>query len=311
MYPRTFFSIFLSCFSVAVLLHFTALCILIRIRSKPINQWKILVHMAITEFTVSILQIILASNKMTKHTPKDTKLYVEIYFRAWFSLMYIVLMTYLAIDRTLAISLHLRYKAIFTQRRVTIILTVLWTTCAVLAAFFVTMTRFLWGWASAHLYAMCFFFSADVLFLIVAIATYVYLFMKVRQISKKDKTNQLNQARRRVIQKFLMPCALIATYLLFGVTSSFIFMLAHYKYIPMRVAMEGGNLLMACGIISDGLIYICLQKDIRHYITRKLGFKQADAQSMTSRGKAYIISVRTMGSLIHNNRNRTEVTFHS
>ena len=198
----------------------------------------------------------------------------------------------------LSISLHMRYIVIFTHRRVKLLLVILWTSCAVLAAFFVIMTRFLWGWPLANLYALCFFFSTDVLFLIVAIATYAYLYVKVKEISKKDRINQRNKSRYEIVKKFVLPCALIATYLVFGVTSSFMFMLAHYKHIPMKVAGEAGNLLMACGIISDGLIYICLQKDVRHHICRKLRFKQPHATRLIARGKAYDLaegsSVRLM-----------------
>ena len=129
MHADTFFLIFLSFFSTATLLHLIGLYLLIRVRSKPLNQWKILVNMAVAELSVSVFQIIMACYRSI-----GTQLYVEIFFRAWVSLMYIALMIYLAIDRMLSIYLHMRYLVIFTRSRVTIILVIFWTTCAVLAA---------------------------------------------------------------------------------------------------------------------------------------------------------------------------------
>ena len=177
-------------------------------------------------------------------------------------------MIYLICDRAFDIYFHMRYPLYFTQQTTKRVLVALWIVCAIFALLMVPMEKFKIQ-PAVQIILSIFFIGTEVLIVVTAMITYSYLYIKVRQIlANSHVLAHSGNTRQSQISKFLLPCLIIATYLIFNLTG---IVLMFYSRIGLKGSSsltksslsEIAHLFWILGWISDGAIYIFLQKSVR------------------------------------------------
>ena len=124
---------------------------------------------------------------------------------------------------------------------------------------------------------------SDSTIVISASITYIFLYMKVRHFCaidnsqrKAGKSSKINVSKKA---KFLLPCLMIATYLVFNITANVMFL---HKILFMKnghsktVVSEILHWFWILGHFSDGLLYIFLQKDVKKKLMSLFKKKQVE-----------------------------------
>ena len=116
-------------------------------------------------------------------------------------------------------------------------------------------------------------FILDTFIIVSAVWTYSYLFYKVLNILSSNVTSNGNETQKRSRHpslKFLIPLLMIATYLAFNVSGTFIQNAAGYNFNQMSrkdlVMFHIGWLMIGIGYLTDAALYVFLQKDVRSFI---------------------------------------------
>ena len=191
-------------------------------------------------------------------------------------------MMYVIIDRTLDIYLHLRYPVIFTRSLVAKILCALWV-CALFigTGFLILEVLYIKNLDIAYIYATATYVVVDAILFAISVLSFVYLFSKVRSILLEINQNLSRQSecapvRKSLSKKLKIPLVILATYLVFNLTGDV------FTYV--KIKEKSGNqelyeildilahVLWWFGLISDGVIYIFMQRNIRAYLKRLLTY---------------------------------------
>ena len=216
-----------------------------------------------------------------------------------------LLMIYLIVDRLLDVQLHMRYPLYFTKKTVRKILLAIWLCCAIFSLTLVLFKRFDIGSSESRgMVVLIYLLGSDAVIVTSALVTYGVLYRKVRRFNKVDRKQQRagrnGNLKRDHASKFLLPCLLIATYLAFNTTADLMII---YKYRFMRkshartLVSEIGHWLWILGFISDGALYIFLQKDIKKKL--KSIFRRKQFAKMSTKSESGFSQSRTRSSTIY------------
>ena len=134
------------------------------------------------------------------------------------------------------------------------------------------MSKFVTGFHFLILFFSYFFFSLDVFNAMSAIIVHVYIFIKVWNIAKTEfihlpKVSQ-ERAKKMMLLKLLVPCLIIASYVLFNVTAVAIIVIVTHIKDGMTIFHVVAHLLIILGWISDSFIYVFAQRNIRKRLLR-------------------------------------------
>ena len=272
------------CFTLATgLLHVIGIILLFRIRNDFFNQITIMINLAVTETlycinlsTVFICKIIMTEEKWD--TMIHLKTFTLMFEMSTFTVNKLVVL-YLILDRFLDIKLHMRYPLYFRRSTVISTLSLLWT----FGAFYAFIQGALYNrkiiearkaWRTHDFVSM----TLDTIIILSAIITYSFFFYKTRTMLKNDNSQRATRCRinfNRHLFKFVVPFLILATYLIFNVTSSSLFLLRRFtdnvntKAILLHIAW----LVRVLGFFSDTLLHIFLQKDVRVFIKSKFRWR--------------------------------------
>ena len=192
-------------------------------------------------------------------------------------------MIYVITDRTLDIYLHLRYPVIFTRSLVAKILCALWV-CALFigTGFLILEVLYIKNLDITYTYATATYVVVDAILFAISALSFVYLFSKVRSILLEINQNLSRQSectpvRKSLSKKLKIPLVILATYLVFNLTGD--------VFTYLKTKKRSGNqkelyqildilahVLWWFGLISDGVIYIFMQRNIRAYLKRLLTY---------------------------------------
>ena len=230
------------------------------------NQRLILLNMAASEFFVSFMQCV----EWTRHGVLDhsnNKLqghpycYVERFFTYCSLFGNRLFMLHLIVDRLLDIRLNMKYDVYFHKGTLMRIIAGLWSVAAIIAIILDVVFR-----CRADKDFIYVYFGLDLTIVLTAIATYSYFYYRVRVMLKFE--GGLITRRR---YKFLVPFVMVLTYIVFNFTSTSIFTSFHWIKLSRtttKLMQRIAVCLLFCGWISDAVIYIILQKDIRAMLSK-------------------------------------------
>lgn len=198
--------------------------------------------------------------------------------------LYILSMLYLTSDRLFHISLHLRYAQYWNIKKTKILILATWCINISLSVVLPTILvpskyegklNFIF-----NIYMTTFLLT---LYLIFAIVTYVVLF-RVYARSERRLNSQLKNKKRKftsfykifVNSRFILPVILIGGYLVLTVVPCLIRAFYYCLFPTSLTTMTYLNyyyvLSTRLSFTVDGVIYIFVQKDVRHLLYRKLCF---------------------------------------
>ena len=119
--------------------------------------------------------------------------------------------------------------------------------------------------------------AIDIIIVVAAGLTFVYLFMRVKNVVYGQTTVQRQQNRsrpsrpsRRIWLNLKIPILMVSTYMIFNTSSSvlwfYLYNIENPKFNPIPTYYTSPLVLDLCGWCSDGIIYIFLQKRVRHLL---------------------------------------------
>ena len=187
-------------------------------------------------------------------------------------------------DRFFEIFLNIKYPLYVTKKKLT------WTV--------------VFGWLIAFLFAICarifeiegtfdawtVIYSTvlvlDIIIVLSAIITYTYFFLKVRKIQKQVTDNN-KCTRKIVIKRFKVPLLMVATFLLFNVISTVLIIVLVTTFNKLSetrsaVIRHTAELLTISGFMSDVVIYVFLQKNLRIRLLILLGYSKQENEIETA-----------------------------
>ena len=265
---------------ITCLLHMVGIILLFRMRNEFFNQITIMINLALTEtmFCLNLCIEFLCKIIMNRED-WVTLIYLKTFLLTLDMLTFTVnkfVVLYLIIDRFLDIKLHMRYFLYFKQSTVTNTLILMWIT-GTLYAFIqgALFNRKITGenkaWSTHGFVCM----TLDIIITLTTLPTYGYFFYKTRTMVKNDNS-QREPGRRKSLNKhlfkFAVPFLILATYLIFNVTSSFLSV--SFTYHKKIILLQMAWITRVLGFLTDALLYIFLQKSVRAFIKSKCRWRR-------------------------------------
>ena len=231
------------------------------------NQRVIIMNLALSEMSYSFLQIVSAVLAMYKI--KSTFL---LFFVATFGLVTRCIMLHLIIDRAMVICLHLKYPVYFTTKRVKLLSFLLWLVSALLSLGFIVLAEFNLSYMKVNVIIIYLYLVIDSTIVISSIASYTYLFF-VTVKSENNLRGNIRKNTKCILSKYRIPCLITASYIVFNFTGMVLVVTVFLRRRPDRPLLIEYSIsvcLVIIGTISDCIIYVIFQKDLRQYLCNML-----------------------------------------
>ena len=263
---------FIAGYSLVVLIHLLGLFLLRLVKFQPINQRIVIIHLAFAELVYNLYQLFVYIFLMIGRCDEDSSCrYVDAHFFFFLGTANKFIMIYLIVDRLLDILLHLRYPLYFTEERVKNVLLAIWIFCWIYALIMLLLMKFdIAGDSLAWVYYP-FSYRSDIVIFLCALITYSMLYVKVQRFCAIDKSQREAGGNNNIKvynkTKFLLPCLIIATYLVFNNAANVMFLYKHFGVMKdgyaKSLVSEISHGFWILGHISDGVLYIFMQKNIK------------------------------------------------
>ena len=263
------FSISLTVITAAF--HVIGIFTLICLRSK-LSQTSILINLSISEMLYCLFSVT---------WPIKSLKYARQCLCLFSMLSNKMLMMVLLGDRFLEIYLNIKYPIIVTRERLFKTIGIIWVVGGLYGIIPVVATdksQYYRTYYINNYLALAF----DAVFTISALFTYGYFFLKIRKIHRKVSSNRSAEnsegSGRRF--NFRIPFSIVATYIVFNVSSAVLHLTNHYTkrahakrgvkctYCPSLVITA--YTLAVIGFLSDPILYIFMQRNVRLLIRRRI-----------------------------------------
>ena len=165
-----------------------------------------------------------------------------------------------------------------STKRLTRTITCLWLIALALALTCLLLRLFNHRDASLKLglFTVC---GLDVVIILLAVCTYTYSYLKVRQIKRSEGTSfdQSQQTLSLVWKNFKLPCYVSLTYIFFNLTSTIVVAKAFYEQVKNQNDKEYTRLIYIAivldliGFASDTFIYVFVNRNVRKYLRTTFG----------------------------------------
>ena len=178
---------------------------------------------------------------------------------------YALIMHYLSIDRMLEIYLHLKYPIYMTKKVSHFIIVLLWLISSLLVAVVLLVTYFHPNFEEK----LFMFIFAIMIWCALCTAVFVYSYIYRKWTVLRKDAQGTRQCARANTNAFLLPVLVVFTFILFQGSGSVIIIIQNTAELNARTSSLLKYvifMLFTFGDISDALIYIFLQKDVRKKI---------------------------------------------
>ena len=213
--------------------------------------------------------------------------YMSIVVFTGIAVVYCMVMVYITLDRLLNILLSLRYKIYCTETKAKHLLQVTWIV-ALLICTSVSLTYHFNGYIWQTTFFMYVYPTFDFAFIILALITYVFIFLKYRKSRRKyfqsySQPNIKRDSTFKIFRKsnFFIPVLLISTFVIFLLIPDLV-----YLFYGIVGNNESDTLFATCDVsyaisnLADGWIYIFMQKSIKAMLWTKM----TNLKELISRG---------------------------
>ena len=245
------------------------LLLLTRAKPQPYNQRIILQNLALVEIVYSFLSIphtVYEGNNLKWCLTYDF-LWALVYTVFQLTILHIIT------DKTASIYFHLRYNAIFSKKRLRLVLVSFWIFGCMLALMIVLIEIYCVERKLVQKYWTYSYFAFDIFIAFNLLIQFVYLYKKAKKIrccinenktiERKAKENAL---RIKDVSKFLLPAVIVGTYVLFCLTASTLYLLAKTNRKSKELYVSIAHFFEVATIISDVCTYVFLQRQVRKYL---------------------------------------------
>ena len=272
-------------FYIGFVLHMIGCVLLCVTKIQVANQRKILIHLSVVEMLLSFF--VAVNFTMLYYLKVQQWRYVELFSQTLFGFLHKCFMFYLLIDRVMDIYFHLSYPIICSQGRVTLALFTLWILNIIGAIVTVAIAWFHRSYIDTMIKSIYFYTVTDFLILLMTICCFSYLYLKVRHIvhGRRSRTtyNHDQHTMRLMRKKFLLPCLIVCTYILFNSTGVAVLTIRTYLFRRSAFGMDmlfAARVLLALGLITDSIVYVFFQPQVRNLLKRSLISSSKSLDSM-------------------------------
>ena len=263
-------------FFVSGFLHMLGCILLYKTKIQLVNQRIILINLSLVEM---LLSFSVTANCMVLYYFKMAVVqwqYIELFMQTFLGFLLKCLMFHLLVDRMLDIHLHMRYPIVCTQKCVIKILACLWI-FNLLAAITAVITRIFTNNYIQTMFVTVYFYTAtDVSILLVTIACFIFLYMKVKSLVNCRTTCCRSRLKHKVGQykkKFLLPCLIVTSYILFNLSGVIVLtirtQMSRTNACSQRL-LFAARILLSLGLLSDCVLYVFLQPQVRKLLKKLL-----------------------------------------
>ena len=283
---KNFYYAYIVGYATISILHTIGLWLLKTTKTPLKNQRIVTMNLAVAELLGSLYQFVMKIYDLRSGEHHE---HFEYLIDACFSIFLFtnirLVMLHMIVDRFLDIYLNIKYEVYITKHRTTLIVEGLWITSALFAVLMTLLCHFVTGFQFLIKFFSYAFFSLDAVNALVAILVHVYLFVTVWSIAKTEfihlpKLTQ-DRAKKTMMLKLLVPCLIIATYVLFNVSAEgIIIVVFHHKH-GLEMLHNIAHLLIILGWISDVFICVFAQKNIRKRLLKMCRFNSSNASSQS------------------------------
>ena len=280
----------LSAVLLASSFHLFGIVLLYRMKRTEHNQTLLIINLSATELLYSCHQSLFTILKIldrNNHFAVTTTYWIIVLSSLTANKLMIL---YIILDRFADIHLHMKYPIFFTKARVIKIVCALWTISVVYGTTIAILA--VWGnklrnpFKGKSIYIRSYNYvslTLDAIITLIAVTTYLYFYNKVSSIVKRTSRQSVIykgiRHRKKTmilekthIKKFLIPFLMIATYLLFIVSSTVCFQVRRrhpsLDESTKRHLLDAGYICIALGYLSDAVLYVFLQKSVRKWVIR-------------------------------------------
>ena len=269
---------FVAGYIFAALIHIVGLLLLYKTKFEPVNQRTIMINLACSELAINLL-LAIVHTVVTKGLCKPESIcpYFALFIYVFFVSANKLIMLCLIFDRMLDVYLHLKYPIYFSNNRVKRILMSLWLFSGAFSLTHVLMRIFKIALPTRRKILNVFLNGLNSIIVITVLMTYGFLYSKVRRFlaidrrqgrvqPKDDNSSNNNSLEKNQRANFLLPCLIISTFIMFNATGDLLIL---YKNDFLKedsfksILSEVGHFLWILGWISDGILYIFMQRSIR------------------------------------------------
>ena len=268
-----------------MLIHIIAVALLVTINSKDIgrSQKIILITLCFTEITYAISD---GGSKIAVHVKS---FHVGVFLWAFsvtsVTIMYILIMIILTIDRFLDIYLNIKYELLWSFKKTKIVLTTAFIICS-----FLFIPAHVSSLSDPHdvgrtlvryIYPVC-----EIAFIIVASFSYFYITKQIyrhRKATKKLK-KQLNVNNAATVFyskltnnrfKIFVPTLIIITFVVFTIIPNTIKLCSSLKIFKSKAILNIAYVMIPIGFISDAIIYVFNLKVVRLKLRKTLRLRNS------------------------------------
>lgn len=258
-------------YTVPMILHSTGFFLLCKAKGYIKNQRMLTMNLAVAEMLYCMLQVsqhlILITKSLAWIKKTASGMLLILYFGIPFFVV-IVRFIYILIiiDRFLYIWLDIKYFIYITKERLRLATILHWFISASNALILNLLLQY--KFIGRRIYAcimMNTILALDMLIAILALLTFAYLFIKVRNITQ-ESMGRKNKATSsiQVWKKMEVPALMIITFLVFNISSTIINYI--YMYHLTNLVLNLVNVMIILGWCTDSIIYLLIQKRVRHLI---------------------------------------------
>ena len=264
--------------SLNVALHTASILLLFGVYRKEArskNQCLYLLNLSITELLKNLLELILKEISMDI---MSTEFLVRACLVVITRILPFLAMFLLTIDRLAASLLHVRYKSVFTNKRIKAAICGTWMTCLIIISVTVGASHVLGGWLRVMLVFSIFQIYVipiiSIVYLLFTIITYIVMFVVFIRSRRNSTAGEQSLFYMFRHSKFYMGILLTSSFLVLTVVpncavSTMFFLVMH----GVKIDHAGGDLFVMINQLLpwisdtvDGLIYIVLFAPVRKLI---------------------------------------------
>ena len=249
---------------VVIFVHILALALLARLKQNNVkgSQKMLLIALCVTELIYALIDIL--GHICYKLELDDRTIVFYVFNSTTVTLMYMFIMTCIAVDRFLEIYLNIKYSVLWSSKKTKIILFVGLAICCLLPIPFIEimLNNFFHAEDIIYRYIYPVF---EIMFIIIFLCSYFYIIRQVLRYRRNAKKleKQLSQNSRVVHHKqsnnrfkLFLPTSIIVTFLIFMIGPNILRLCVSLKLLCQDVGYSVSFVFIPIGFIADPIIYI-------------------------------------------------------
>ena len=247
-------------YGVPFILHSVGFVLLYKAKEELLpNQRLITMNLAVTETLYCMGQVLFHTLEVADLLPTVVNIILEFFLASCFCAIRFAVL-HIIVDRFLDIWLNIKYPIYVNKKKILIAIGMQW----IFGFCFGLIESLIWHFEDIDI-TLLKDVLLDVIVIVTAFVTNIYFFRTIMSMIQPTLSNTTDGRpdKRRVLLKLKIPCLMVLTFIIFNAASTILLYVAEKHDLPEQVFLAH-DILDIFGWCSDALIYVLLQKRVRH-----------------------------------------------